>query len=179
MTWRGSTTVKDRVFASLPYAFPMLEASMFGAFLIAQFPVLAWLLLPLAPFAYVYGLLGSVLGSWTGFVIFFALYVLVVRNDRIHHFIRFNTMQALLIGIVVSLVILVLQLVGILPGSGINYGLASIASNSSLLLLITVLFSTIFIGVMASSIYSIVFAAQGKYGEIPVVSDAAYAQVRY
>jgi hypothetical protein len=180
MTWRGSTTIKDRIFAVLPYAYPMLQAAGMGTFLISLFPPLSWLLVPLIPFGIVYGLLASVFGQFTGLIIFFALYVGIVRNDRIHHFIRFNAMQALLIGIVVDLVMIILQAVGILPnGMGVAFGVGSVASSSVLMMMITVLFSTLFIGVMATSIYSIVFAVQGKYGEIPGISEAAYTQVRY
>ncbi|NJP10152.1 MAG: hypothetical protein HC866_12275 [Leptolyngbyaceae cyanobacterium RU_5_1] len=170
MSWRGSSSIQDRFFAILPYAYPMLQASIFGSVLMSQFPVLALLLLPLTPFIFVYGLLSSVLGQFTGLLIFFALYVLVVRNEKINHFIRFNTMQALLIGIAVDLIVLVLQLLGVSLG-GLLSGVGAIPT--------LVIFSTIFIAVMVSSIYSIVCALRGKYGEIPMISEAAYAQVRY
>ncbi|MEX0267601.1 Tic20 family protein [Leptolyngbyaceae cyanobacterium UHCC 1019] len=172
MTMRGSVSIKDRIFAILPYAYPMVEAAGLGIFLIAQFPSIALLLLPLAPFAFVYGLLGMVAGRYASMIIFFALYVLVVRNDKINGFIRFNTMQALLIGITASLVGILFSLLGLSTGDLLGI-------NSPFTLLTSTIFSMIFIGVMASSIYSIVFAVRGRYGEIPVVSEAAYSQVRY
>jgi len=49
MTWRGSTTVPDRIFASLPYLLPLIDGLAFGRFLFTQFPVLQLLLIPLAP----------------------------------------------------------------------------------------------------------------------------------
>lgn len=168
MTWRGSTSIQDRIFASLPYAFPMVEGAIYGTFLTLLFPPLGLILLPLAPFAMVYGLLNSLLGGWGGFVIFFALYLLVVRNANINHFIRYNTMQALMIGIASSLIMTLLQLLGLLQNLG-----------SPIPLPLAILFSVIFLGVMGSSIYSIVSAWLGKYAEIPVLSEAAYAQTRY
>lgn len=168
MAWRGSTSVQDRIFSCLPYAYPMVESMGFGMFLMAQFPLLGIILLPLKPFAIVYGLLGSILGQWTSLVIFFALYMLLVRNDSLSHFLRFNTMQALIIGIAVALTTEVLKLFGLFD-----------ALSPALLLPLTIIFSVIFLGVMVSSIYSIVQALRGRYGEIPVLSEAAYSQVRY
>jgi len=34
MTWRGSTTIKDRIFACLPYLLPLIEVFAFGEFLL-------------------------------------------------------------------------------------------------------------------------------------------------
>lgn len=169
MAWRGSTSVQDRIFSCLPYAFPMIESMAFGTFLMFQFPLLSTILLPLTPFVIVYSLLNSLLGGWGGFAIFFALYMLIVRNDSLSHFLRFNTMQALIIGIVVSLITTVLQLLGLLNN----------LSPLSLPLPLVIIFSVIFLGVMVSSIYSIVQSLRGRYGEIPVLSEAAYSQVRY
>jgi uncharacterized membrane protein len=168
MAWRGSTSVQDRVFACLPYAFPMVESMMFGTFLMQQFPTLGLILLPLTPFAAIYGILNSLLGGWGGFAIFFALYLLIVRNESLSHFLRFNTMQALIIGIAVSLISAVLDLLGLLRNLALPLPLP-----------IVVIFSTIFLGVLISSIYSIIQAIRGRYAEIPVLSEAAYSQVRY
>jgi hypothetical protein len=168
MSWRGSTTVQDRIYACLPYALPMIEALPFGVVLALQFPILGLILVPLSPFIAVYGALNSILGGTAGLVIFFALYLLVVRNEKIAHFVRFNTMQALLISIAATLSKLVLDLLGIT---------SSLAGATAIPFM--VLLSVIFLGVLAASIYSIVLAIIGKYAEIPVVSNAAYAQVRY
>jgi hypothetical protein len=168
MTWRGSTTVQERILASLPYAFPMIEAAPFGMLLMGQFPALGILLLPLSPFMAVYGVLNMILRGYAGLAIFFALYMLVVRNEAIKHFIRFNTMQALLIGIAASIVSILLDLVGIRLGAA-----------SFLPLPFIVLFGVIFLGVMGAAIYSIVSALLGRYSEIPAISEAAQTQVRY
>ncbi len=168
MAWRGSTSVPDRILSCLPYAFPMVEASVYGIALISMFPFLGVVLLPLIPFASVYGLVNNLLGGWGGFAIFFALYLLVVRNTNVNHFIRYHTMQALMIGIAVSLISAILQLLGMFQTLG-----------APLPLPLVFLFSLIFLAVMASSLYAIVNAIIGKYGEIPVLSEAAYAQTRY
>ena len=54
MTWRGTTSVKDRIFASLPYLLPIISGLQFGTFLFRQFPALGILLLPLQPVILIY-----------------------------------------------------------------------------------------------------------------------------
>ena len=157
MTWRGSTTVPDRIFASLPYLLPLVDGLMFGRFLFQQFPVLQLLLIPLAPLMQIYSL------PFASLVIFFALYLGVVRNENISHFIRFNAMQAILLDIVLMLCGLVLPLLRN------AFQIAFIAET---------LYNMVFLGVLAAFVYAVVQSALGRYAEIPPLSDAVYMQVR-
>jgi hypothetical protein len=158
MSWRGSTTVPDRIFACLPYSLPLIEALTFGATLFSQFPALQILLAPLLPFIIIYSAI-----PYREIVVFFALFLLVVRNERIAHFIRFNTMQALLLDIAIVLFGYLLGLIRLVPGAGFA---------------IQTLSTTIFLGVVAASLYSIGQSLFGRYAEIPAISDAVYMQVR-
>jgi Chloroplast import apparatus Tic20-like len=173
MTAQGESTVLDRVYACLPYALPMIQGLGFGAAFFTLFPDFSrLLLLPLAPFAIVYGLIAMVFPGYGSLIIFMALFFLVVRNSSIKSFIRFNTAQALIIGIATSILGILLDLLG-MP-------LGSLAGGTGPVALISQSLSgTIFLGVMAASIYSIVMSIGGKYAEIPVISEAAYAQVRF
>ena len=157
MTWRGSTTVPDRIFASLPYLLPLIDGLAFGRFLFTQFPVLQLLLIPLAPFMQLYRL------PFASLIIFFALYLGVVRNENISHFIRFNAMQAILLDIVLMLCGLVL---GIFD-KGLQ--VAFIAET---------LYNMVFLGAFAAFVYAVVQSLLGRYAEIPPLSDAVYMQVR-
>ncbi len=157
MSWRGSTSVKDRIFACLPYLLPLVEGLAFGRFLFLQFPALQVLFVPLAPVLALYSI------PFAGLIIFFALFLLVVRNESISHFIRFNTMQAILIDIVLFLCNLILLILSPIPGAG--FALQTLAN-------------TIFLGVLAAVIYSVVQSLRGRYAEIPALSDAVYMQVR-
>ncbi len=159
MAWRGSTTVKDRIFACLPYLLPLVSALPFGGFLFRQFPALeAMLKIPLTPVLFVY----QALGSWGGIIIFFLLFLLVVRNERIVHFIRFNAMQAILLDILLVLCSLLFNI--LLKGLGTN-------------LVTETLLNIIFLGTVAACGYSIVQSLLGRYAEIPALSEAVYAQV--
>ncbi|WP_445633257.1 Tic20 family protein [Nostoc sp. DSM 114161] len=159
MTWRGSTTVPDRIFACLPYLLPLIDGLVFGRFLFSQFPVLQVLLLPLQPVLIIYGSLGQ-LGQ---LIVFFALFLLVVRNEKISHFIRFNTMQAILLDIVIFLCSILVRILGQVPGTG--FAIETVAN-------------TIFLGVVVAVGYSVIQSLIGRYAEIPAISDAVHMQVR-
>ncbi|NET13104.1 MAG: hypothetical protein F6K08_09715 [Okeania sp. SIO1H6] len=97
-----------------------------------------------------------------GLIVFFALFLLVVRNENISHFIRFNTMQAILLDIILILCGLILQILGASLGGFILETLSNM----------------IFIGILASFIYAVVQSVMGRYAEIPTISEAVYMQVR-
>lgn len=158
MAWRGSTTVRDRIFACLPYLLPLMHGFAFGVFLLRDFPVLQYIFLPLIPLLQIYSSI-----PFASLIVFFALYLLVVRNESISHFIRFNTMQAILIDVVIFLCGLLLPIVSQIPG-------ASFASQT--------LASTIFLGVVVAVAFAVTQSLRGKYAEIPALSDAVHMQVR-
>jgi hypothetical protein len=158
MAWRGSTTVKDRIFASLPYLLPLIAALPFGSPVFQAVPAAVYLLQPLAPIRFIYNKI-----PLAGLVIFFLLFLLVVRNERILHFIRFNTMQALLLDIFL-----------VLCSLGIEYVLSPLGPN----LVTQTIMSLIFLGTVLACGYSIVQSLFGRYAEIPTLSEAVYAQVR-
>ncbi|UBF24537.1 hypothetical protein K9N68_22990 [Kovacikia minuta CCNUW1] len=165
MAWRGSTSPSDRIFASLVYLLPLMDAIVLcfnqvgsGSFLS---PIFNAIVKPLAPLI---GIYYFSLGGFMPLIVFFALFMLVVRNEGIAHFIRFNTMQAILIGIVLSLVSILWSFI-----------LAPIFGGS---LIAQTLFNTIFLGTLVAVGYSVIQSAMGRYAEIPTISDAAYTQVR-
>ncbi|USR92989.1 hypothetical protein NEA10_09830 [Phormidium yuhuli AB48] len=168
MTWRGSNTPVDRILACVIYLLPLLESIRYGGYIFNLLPLLATLILvPLSPLLNFYqGLLRGI--PFGGLVIFFALFLLVVRNTNLSHFLRFNAMQSLLLKIALSLVAIVTQLLG-LPLQA-----AAMSEN----LLMTVLANLLFLAFFGGSLYAIIQAALGRYPDLPLVSDAAYRQVQ-
>ena len=164
MTSRGSTTVPDRLFACLPYLLPLIEVTEFlmriglENSLFGQFPALKVILVPLFPLVQIY--FGV---PFLGLIVFFALFLLVVRNEQISHFIRFNTMQAILLDIILSLCSLVLPILTPIP---------------SIEFAIETLLNTIFLGVVVAVVYAVAQSLLGRYAEIPAISDAVHMQVR-
>lgn len=158
MTWRGETTIKDRLFACLPYALPLVSVIPFGGFLFRQFPPLELLFLPLTPVMFIYSQI-----PFAGIVVFFLLFLLVVRNEKIIHFIRFNAMQAILLDIALTLCSLLLGV--FMPALGQN-------------LITETVFNIIFLSTLIAAGYSIFQSLSGRYAEIPTISEAVYTQVR-
>ncbi len=161
MTWRDSTDIKDKVFSAYIYALPLFYSLQFGRFVLGYFPDVIKQILSLivAPVALIYGLLGP----FANIIIFFGLYLGVIRNENISRFIRFNAMQAILIDIFLVLC----GIVASLFTRGLNGGL-----------LIETLYNVIFLGTLAACFYSMIQSALGKYAEIPTISDAANSQIR-
>lgn len=162
MTWRGSTTVSDRIFASLVYLLPLIDVIRLVIPVLRSdsflSPLLVLIAQPLAPLMMIYS-------GFIPLIVFFALFLLVVRNENIAHFIRFNTMQAILFGIVLSLVAIIW-----------DFALGPVFS--SIPLLSQTLFNAVFLGTLVAVGYSIVQTGLGRYAEIPTISDAVYMQVR-
>ncbi|MDJ0510115.1 MAG: hypothetical protein QNJ64_12805 [Crocosphaera sp.] len=175
MTWRGSVSIPDRIFGTLVYCFAVYDCfavynvSPFGSSLLQQFPFFNFFLIPAIPVGLIYGLFGVLLGPlgrFGSFLVFILLFAAVVRNDRVSHFIRYNAMQAILIGILLALGGIIMQyvLVPALGPSGI---------------ITETLLNVLFLGGLAASYFSIIQSALGRYAEIPTISEAAYSQVRW
>ncbi len=157
MSWQSSQTAADRFFGSLVYLLPIVDAYSFGRFVFEQFPIVEQLYQPLFPLMLIYSL------PFGGFILFLGLYLGVVNNPRISRFIRFNTLQAILIGILLSLCSLVLKYI-LFPiiGSGI---------------VTQVLMNVIFLGTIAMSVYGIAMSALGKYAEFAQLSETAHMHI--
>ena len=153
------TDIKDRIFSALVYLFPLVYALPFGFLLFQQFPIIQPLIFPLVT---LYMVTNSL--PFAGLIIFFALWLAVVRNDKVSYFIKFNTMQAIL-----------LNLIAIIFSLIINVLLSGFGEQS---LLVGTLNNTIFLGTVAACFYGIFRSVQGLYAEIPTLSDAANSQIR-
>ena len=88
----------QRLLALLAYLLPWSDAVLFGASLFELFPVLQLLAAPALPLLSLQRLV-----PFGGFLLFLALFLGVVRNQRVPYFIRFNVLQAILLDIVLIL----------------------------------------------------------------------------
>ncbi|NEQ53643.1 MAG: hypothetical protein F6K11_26505, partial [Leptolyngbya sp. SIO3F4] len=158
MTWRSTDAISDKLLGCLPYLLPLFDAVVVGGALfklIDNFPALSplrdVLIVLVSPVLFVYSIFPFGLGS---LAVFFALFLLVVRNPNISHFIRFNTLQAILIGFIISIGSLLLSLLN-LPG---------------LELITDTFYNVLLFGGIAAVGYSIFQCLQGQYPEIPTIS---------
>lgn len=170
MTWRGSTDWQQRIISVLIYILPLMQVSVFGGTsgLFSTFPWLEIIYIPFIPVISLYNLLGLGNIPFFSLILFFGLYLGVVRNEKLAHFLRFNTMQALLLLIFTILCSYVLRILGTLGNT------LPLTPD----LLPSVLGSLIFISVTGACLFSMVQVARGLYAEYPFISEAAYAQTR-
>jgi hypothetical protein len=203
MSWRGSTTFPDRIFACLPYLLPLMDSLIFGSLKIGQFPPFGLVFLALLPILIIVRQIGQVIA-------FIALFIFVIRKAKdVNDFIRCNTMQA----IVLLMLIIYLFQQGNIGETIMFFALfflvarnekihhfirfntmqailldiviilckiltSSIRSNPGSEFAMQTLYTTIFLGIVAAVVYSVAQSLMGKYAEIPAISDAVHMQVR-
>ena len=166
MVRRSSVDYLNRLYASLPYLLPLAAVFVFGAFLFIQFPPLLIAFFPIFKLNQVLSI--SIIDFISiRFVAWFCVFLFVVRNYKVNHFVRFNAMQALLLDIIVALVGAITQLLGVILGQVAFFPF-----------MLQIIASVTFLGITAASLYAIFQCIRGKYGEMPVISDVAYSQVR-
>jgi hypothetical protein len=156
MNWRNTVSPSDRFFACLPYLLPILGVVGYGGSLISTFPIFRSIYNILLPIQYLYSAV-----PFGDFGVFLLLFFLVVRNQSVHRFVRFNTLQSIMLGVLVSLFGLALQYV-VLP-------LLSIQNPIVILLPMLA-----FLAVWAVSLFAIFKSALGEYAEIPQLSESVH-----
>ena len=152
--------VWQRVVAPLVYLLPWSDAIPFGGPLFQQYPWMQWFTLPVLPLAL---LERSVPFGLGGLLLFFVLFLAVVRNPNVPYFLRFNTLQALLTDIVIMVL-----------GFAFGILLRPIAGGS---LLLSTLSSTIVLAVLAILLFALVECWRGREPDLPGISQAVRMQL--
>ena len=94
--------------------------------------------------------------------IFFLLFLAVVRNPAVPYFIRFNTLQALLVDIIVVM---------------LGYAFMIVLQPLVRGLMLRTLSSTVVIAVLAVAIFAIVECIRGREPDLPGLSQAVRMQL--
>ncbi|GDX73899.1 hypothetical protein LBMAG40_05560 [Cyanobium sp.] len=152
----------QRLLALLPYSLTWSDALPFGRDLFGSFPSLNALMLPAMPAMLVQNL-GSMGGmNLGGLLLFVLLFAAVVRNPQVPYTIRFNTLQALMLDILLVVIGLVFQLLQSLLGGG---------------LLFRTLANTVFLGTLLILLFTVVQVLRGKEADLPTLSEAVRMQL--
>ena len=152
----------QRLLALLPYSLTWSDALPFGRDLFGNFPSLNALMLPAMPALLVQNL-GSMGGmNLGGLLLFVLLFAAVVRNPQVPYTIRFNTLQALMLDILLVVIGLVFQLLQSLLGGG---------------LLFRTLANTVFLGTLLILLFTVVQVLRGKEADLPTLSEAVRMQL--
>ena len=152
--------VWQRAAAPLVYLLPWSDAIPFGGPLFQQYPWMQWFTLPVLPLAL---LERSVPFGLGGLLLFFVLFLAVVRNPNVPYFLRFNTLQALLTDIVIMVL-----------GFAFGILLRPIAGGS---LLVSTLSSTVVMAVLAILLFALVECWRGREPDLPGISQAVRMQL--
>ncbi|MBA0748470.1 hypothetical protein Gogos_005284, partial [Gossypium gossypioides] len=95
----------DRLISVAAYSLPFFNSLQYGRYLFIQYPQLGILFDPILPFLSLYK---SV--PYASFVAFFALYLGVVRNPSFSHYVRFNSMQAVTLDVLLVVPLLLTRI---------------------------------------------------------------------
>ena len=147
-----------RFLSLLPYMIPCMGAIAFTDQAFMAFPITWQIAVAISPVLQVF-----YSNSFIPFITFFTLFLAVVRNTKLNHFLRYNTMQAILLDICVMLAGLIMQYLPMF---------ITVSFIGDLLETMTLMNALFAIGYCAWNV------VQGQYPEIPIITEAVYAQVR-
>ncbi|KAL4457610.1 hypothetical protein ABPG75_012475 [Micractinium tetrahymenae] len=147
-----------RCFAALCYLVPWIDSISLGRAIYARFRNLLLLYFTPGPLAKIY--FGS---QFAPLIIFFVMFLSIVKNTKLHHFVRFNCMQAIMLDIVVMLFHI---LRAYLP-SEIKWSLLGHYFD---------MFG--WTCCMGTVVYAVFWTVRGYYADIPFVSESVYHQVQ-
>ena len=160
------TSLFDRVLAAVPYLLPLIASLRYGAAFFREFPAAMQLLVPLDP------LIRAYYGNrWASLIVFFGIYILLVQNQNMRWFIRYNAMAAILLDI--------LLIVPALFENVIRMAVKNAAPGSLVAQFGSAFFNITFVCIAGGCLYSMFLVLMDRVPKLPGISDAANGQVGY
>ncbi|KAK2431950.1 Protein TIC 20-v, chloroplastic [Trifolium repens] len=153
-----SVDAGDRLISAICYFYPFFDGVQYGKFVITQFYPIQAIIQPLIPAIRVFKSF-----PFNGFLVFLTLYFFVVRNPNFSRYVRFNTMQAIVLDVLLIFPDLLER--GFNPRGGIGLDL------------LMSLDSTVFLFLLVCLIYGSSSCIIGQLPRLPIVADAADRQV--
>ena len=157
---RSTPDAAERIIASIGYLLPLCDGAKYGRYLFQQFPITFNLVKPLAPVIQAYTTI-----PYAAAVIFFALYLGVIQNQKFSRYVRYNCMQAVILDILMIIPSLLERLLA--PSGGIGLDI------------VILFYNTTFIYVFASFVFGVGSCLLGRMPRLPLVAEAADAQVPF
>ncbi|KAL5767190.1 hypothetical protein ACOSQ2_013973 [Xanthoceras sorbifolium] len=155
----STTPATDRLISAVAYTLPFFNSLQYGRYLFMQYPSLGVVFDPLLPLL---GLYRSF--PYASFVAFFALYLGIVRNPAFSRYVRFNSMQAVTLDVLLVVPLLLTRILS--PGrAGIGFRVMVWGHNA------------VFVFSCFCFLYGLVSSLLGKTPYLPFVADAAGRQL--
>ncbi|KAI3504375.1 hypothetical protein L1887_25809 [Cichorium endivia] len=148
----------DRLISAVCYFYPFFDGIQYGKYVITQFSFIQTLIQPLVPAIRVFKSF-----PFNGFLVFLTLYFVVVRNPNFSRYVRFNTMQAIVLDVLLIFPDLLERTFNPKDGIGLD--------------LLMSVDSTVFLFLLVSLIYGSSSCFLGQVPRLPIVAEAADRQV--
>lgn len=153
-----SADAPDRLISAICYFYPFFDGIQYGKYVITQFTPIHALIHPLVPAIKVFKSF-----PFNGFLVFLTLYFVIVRNPNFSRYVRFNTMQAIVLDVLLIFPDLLERTFNPSDGVGLD--------------LMMILDSTVFLFLLVCLIYGSSSCLLGQVPRLPIVADAADRQV--
>ncbi|GAB4820803.1 hypothetical protein N2152v2_007849 [Parachlorella kessleri] len=155
---KGPPSLFWRVFAAFCYLVPWIDSITLGKEIYRRFRNLLVFYFVPGPFSQIY-----FSSQFSPLIVFFLMFLAIVKNKKLHHFVRFNCMQAIMLDIVVMLFhILKSYMPAELKWSVVSRYVDMFAW-------------TCCVGTVA---YCVFWTLRGYYADVPFVSESVYHQVQ-
>ncbi|XVF70890.1 hypothetical protein PTKIN_Ptkin11bG0198500 [Pterospermum kingtungense] len=148
----------DRLISAVCYFYPFFDGIQYGKYVMTQFPPIQVLIHPLFPAIKVFKSF-----PLNGLLVFLTLYFVVVRNRNFSRYVRFNTMQAIVLDVLLIFPDLLERSFNPRDGLGLD--------------LVMSLDSTVFLFLLVCLIYGSSSCLFGQLPRLPIVAEAADRQV--
>ena len=150
-------SIRERLLGVFLYMIPWADCLVFGNHLYIKFPITQIIKIPAIPIIIIERSIpfGSLL-------LFLAIFIGLVRNNRVSYFLRFNALQSLLINIGIIIISFIFQI------------FFNPFGNT---LIIRTFSSTILISTLSMIIYCVWSCTQGNEPDLPVISQATKMQL--
>jgi len=139
------------------YLIPWIDTIAIGREIYHNFPVSLIIYYLPGPFVQIY-----YSSQFAPLVVFFLLFLSVVKNNKLPHFVRFNCMQ----GIMIDIVVMLFNILRAYFPAELRW---------SAVLHVFDMFSWMIC--ISTTLYCVYWALIGKYADIPYVSESVYMQV--
>lgn len=153
-----SADAPDRLISAVAYFYPFFDGVQYGKYVITQFSPFQAFIQPLVPAIRVFKSF-----PFNGFLVFLTLYFVVVRNPNFSRYVRFNTMQAIVLDVLLIFPDLLERTFNPRDGVGLE--------------LMMSLDSTVFLFLLVCLVYGSSSCLLGQLPRLPIVADAADRQV--
>ena len=148
----------DRLISAICYFYPFFDGIQYGKYVITQFTPIQAVIQPLVPAIRVFKSF-----PFNGFLVFLTLYFVVVRNQNFSRYVRFNTMQAIVLDVLLIFPDVLERSFNPRGGLGLD--------------LLMSLDSTVFLFLFVCLVYGSSSCLLGQLPRLPIVADAADRQV--